>query len=98
MSVTDAPGITAPCASLTVPETVPVVTCASAAGAIIATAARNTTTLTAVLTILRPSSFNARGAPPPLALARRLRASLGPQALFNARGAPPPLALAAPLE
>src|SRR5687767_1442277 len=38
--------------------------------------------------------LNARGAPPPLALARRLRASLGPQALLNARGAPPPLALA----
>ena len=28
------------------------------------------------------SSFNARGAPPPLALARRLRASLGPRALL----------------
>ena len=27
--------------------------------------------------------FNARGAPPPLALARRLRASLGPQALYS---------------
>src|SRR3954453_21616975 len=38
--------------------------------------------------------FTARGAPPPRALARRLRASLGPQALFTARGAPPPRALA----
>src|SRR6185295_7050508 len=28
-----------------------------------------------------PTSLTARGAPPPLALARRLRASLGPQAL-----------------
>ena len=65
---------------------------------------------------LRAASFQlsafltARGAPPPLALARRLRASsfdaaqddpeppvegsLGPQALLTARGAPPPLALA----
>jgi len=34
------------------------------------------------------ASLNARGAPPPLALARRLRAALGPQALLNARGAP----------
>src|SRR3954470_12270689 len=93
--------MTAPCASLTVPETVPVVTCASAAGAIIATAARNTTTLTAVLTILRPSSFNASGAPPPLALAAALEdalASRASQTPFNARGAPPPLALAAALE
>ena len=32
--------------------------------------------------------LNARGAPPPLVLARRLRAALGPQALLNARGAP----------
>ena len=31
--------------------------------------------------------LNARGAPPPLAFARRLRAALRPQALFNARGA-----------
>src|SRR5690349_4594025 len=45
--------------------------------------------------------FNARGAPPPRALARRPHfvavhsvASLGPQALLNARGAPPPRALA----
>src|SRR5688572_32513983 len=29
----------------------------------------------------RATNTNARGAPPPLALARRLRASLGPQAL-----------------
>jgi hypothetical protein len=29
------------------------------------------------------SFFNARGAPPPLALARRLRAALGPQALWD---------------
>jgi hypothetical protein len=49
-----------------------------------------------------PLAFlTARGAPPPLALARRRRyaalpssASLGPQALLTARGAPPPLALA----
>src|SRR4051812_4518788 len=40
------------------------------------------------------ASLTARGAPPPLALARRLRAPLGPQALLPARGAPPPLALA----
>src|SRR5688572_20947028 len=40
------------------------------------------------------SFLNARGAPPPRALARRLRAALGPQALLNARGAPPPRALA----
>src|SRR5688572_31299115 len=39
-----------------------------------------------------PAFLSARGAPPPLALARRLRASLGPQALLSARGAPPPLA------
>src|SRR5688500_3327801 len=39
------------------------------------------------------SFLNARGAPPPRALARRLRAALGPQALLNARGAPPPRAL-----
>jgi hypothetical protein len=32
-------------------------------------------------------SLTARGAPPPSALARRLRASLGPQALFSALGA-----------
>src|SRR5882672_1725242 len=32
--------------------------------------------------------LTARGAPPPLALARRPRASLGPQALLTARGAP----------
>ena len=32
--------------------------------------------------IPRATFLNARGAPPPLALARRLRASLGPQALF----------------
>src|SRR5438034_933851 len=31
----------------------------------------------------RSSFFSARGAPPPLALARRLRASLGPQALIR---------------
>src|SRR5688500_17935371 len=44
-----------------------------------------------------PAFLSARGAPPPLALARPLRASLGPQALLSARGAPPPLALARPL-
>ena len=38
--------------------------------------------------------INARGAPPPLAAASRIRARPQPQALFNARGAPPPLVLA----
>ena len=33
--------------------------------------------------------LSARGAPPPLALARRLRASLGPQALFIYRACAP---------
>jgi HEAT repeat protein/beta-lactamase regulating signal transducer with metallopeptidase domain len=47
-----------------------------------------------LVTAAQLSDLNARGAPPPLALARRLRAALGPQALLNARGAPPPLALA----
>src|SRR5262249_21810481 len=49
--------------------------------------------------------ISARGAPPPLALARRRRsapvrsaASLGPQALLSARGAPPPRAAARSLE
>ncbi len=36
---------------------------------------------------------NAHGAPPPCALARRLRASLGPQALPMRRGPPPSLSL-----